>query len=327
VTHGGWLRRWLGRSRRVRLGMLVLAMVVLPAIFAELVAADAPVIAFGPAGVTVLPAVVPPRALVGRDRSGIADHYEGEPAIWPLVRCGPRSSCGDGPNLGGSWDHPLGTDGRGRDVLARVVYGARQALGLALAAVVLATFFGVLLGAVAGYSGGIWDEVLARPIELVQAFPAVVVVAVVRAIYPEQSGWSLVFAVAAVRWAEVARLVRGEVVRVGAEPYVLAARALGCGHFRVLRRHIFPHALRPVVVSAMFGMASIVLLEVAVSFLGIGLEGSWGVMLAEGLTGSSLRTAVAAGAALGMTVTATYLIADATEEALDATVATTSPGL
>jgi peptide/nickel transport system permease protein len=326
MTHRGWLRRWLGRSRRVRLGVLVLAVVALPAIFAELLAADAPVIAFGVRGVTVLPAVVPPAAYEGRDRSGIAEYHEGDSAIWPVVRCGPVSDCGDGAGVAASWAHPLGTDRAGRDVLARVVYGARHALGLALAALLIASFFGVLLGALAGYVGGFWDEVLARPIELVQAFPAIVVVAVVRAIFPEETAWSLVFAVAAVRWAEVARLVRAEVVRIGAQPYVVAARALGCGHLRVLRRHIFPRAFRPVVVSTMFGVASIVLLEVAVSFLGLGAEGSWGVMLAEGLGAASPRTAIAAGAALAITVTATYLIADATEEALDATVATTSRG-
>lgn len=326
MTQTGWLRRWLGRSRRARLGVLVLATVVLPAVFAEIIAADAPVVAVGPRGVAVLPAVVPPVAYEGRDRTGILSYHEADATIWPLVRCGPTSDCGDGADAGASLEHPLGTDGEGRDVLARVVYGARHALGLALAAILLATVFGVLLGSLAGYVGGFWDEVLARPIELVQAFPAIVVVAVIRAIFPEHAAWSLVFAVAAVRWAEVARLVRAEVVRVGAQPHVLAARALGCGHMRVLRRHIFPPALRPVVVSAMFGVASIVLLEVAVSFLGLGVEGSWGVMLAEGLGGDSLRTTLAAGAALGITVAATYLVADATEEALDATVATTSRG-
>lgn len=326
MTHGGWLRRWLGRSRRVRLGVLVLAAVALPAVFAEILAADAPLVAVGSSGVTVLPAVVPPAAYEGRDRVGIAAYHEDDTAIWPLVRCGPTSDCGDGADAGASLAHPFGTDAAGRDVLARVVYGARHALGLALAALFLASVLGVSLGALAGYVGGFWDEVLARPIELVQAFPAIVVVAVVRAIFPDQAAWSLVLAVAAVRWAEVARLVRAEVVRVGAQPHVLAARALGCGHVRVLRRHIFPPALRPVVVSAMFGVASIVLLEVAVSFLGIGVEGSWGVMIAEGLGGDSLRTTVAAGAALGITVAATYLVADATEESLDATVATTSRG-
>ncbi|HHH31510.1 MAG TPA: ABC transporter permease subunit, partial [Polyangiaceae bacterium] len=243
MTRGGLLRRWLGRSRRVRLGVLMLAVIVFPAIFAEIIAADAPVVAVGSSGVTVLPAVVPPAAYEGRDRDGITAYHEGDVAVWPLVRCGPASDCGDGAEADASFSHPLGTDAEGRDVLARVIYGARHALGLALAALLIATVLGVLLGALAGYVGGAWDEGLARPIELVQAFPAIVVVAVVRAIFPDETAWSLVLAVAAVRWAEVARLVRAEVVRVGAQPHVLAARALGCGHVRVLRRHIFPPAL------------------------------------------------------------------------------------
>jgi peptide/nickel transport system permease protein len=307
--------------------MIVLAAIAFPAIFAELIAADAPVLAVGDRGIVVLPAVVPPAAYEGRDREGIAVYHEDDFTIWPIIPCGPSSVCDPDGETGTSFAHPLGTDRRGRDVLARVIYGARFALGLALAAILASTFLGVLLGALAGYIGGFWDEVLARPIELVQAFPAIVVVAVVRALFPEQTGWSLVLAVTAVRWAEVARLVRSEVVRLGAEPHVLAARALGCGHLRVLRRHIFPEAARPVVVSAMFGVASIALLEVAVSFLGLGFEGSWGVMIAEGLHGDSLRPAVVAGMALCVTVIASYAVADAVEEALQARVATTSGGL
>lgn len=320
MTHFDWLRRWLGRSRRVRIGMIVLAAIALPAIFAELVAADAPVVAVGDEGIFLLPAVVAPAAYEGRDRAAIAVYHEDDLTIWPLVRCGPASPCGE-PAAAASPSHPLGTDGQSRDVLARVVYGARHALGLALAAILASTLLGVLLGTLAGYVGGFYDELLARPIELVQAFPAIVVVAVARALFPEHSGWSLVVAVAAVRWAEVARLVRTEVVRIGAEPHVLAARALGSGHVRVLSRHIFPRAARPVIVSAMFGVASVALLEVAVSFLGLGFEGSWGVMIADGLHGASLRPAVVAGAALFTTVIASYLVADAVEEALDARVA------
>jgi peptide/nickel transport system permease protein len=308
----------MARSTRVRIALVMLAAIVLPAIFAELIAADAPIFAAGPHGVYVLPAVVKPASYHGLDRAGIEALHDEDFAVWPVIRCGPSSTCPEGAHL-------LGADGRGRDLVARVVYGGRSAIGLAVLALAFATVVGVCLGAVAGYLGGFWDEVLARPIEVVQAFPAIVVVAVVRAAFPDQNAaWSLVLAVAAVRWAEVARLVRAEVIQATAEPWVLAARAIGCGHWRVMRRHILPQAMRPVVVSTMFGVASVVLLETAVSFLGLGVDGSWGAMLAEGLGPASAAATVAGGLALGGTVLAVYFIADAFEEALDARVATTS---
>lgn len=330
MTHLAWLRRRLARSVRVRVGALMLALIVMPAIFAELIAADAPVVAVGPSGVTLLPAVVMPDSHRGLTREQIAAHHADDLTVWPLVRHGPSSVSDVGPNAEGSWRHPLGTDLRGRDLLARLIYGGRAAFALAFLALALSLVFGVILGGLAGYIGGFWDEVLSRPIELIDAFPTVIVVAIVRAIYPDGTLWSLVFAVAAVRWAEVARLVRAEVVKLSAGDFVVAARAIGCTHTRILRRHILPHTLRPVIVSLMFGVASVVLLEVAVSFLGLGLEGSWGTMIAEGLSVGAERSrwsanlSLWAGGALAATVAAAYLLADAVGEAIDARVATTS---
>ena len=328
MTHWQWMRRRLRRSSRIRLGVMVLAFIALPAIFAELLAADAPLIASGPRGTFILPAVVVPDAHVGLDRRDIAALHAADFTIWPLIRCGAESRCAIGPKAPASLSHPLGTDALGRDILARLVYGARSALGLALMALALALVFGALFGALAGYIGGFWDEVLSRPVEFIEAFPAIIVVAVVRAIFDDSTLWSLVLAIAAIRWAEVARLVRAEVVRVSSADFVLAARAVGCSNWRILRRHILPHAARPVAVSSMFGVASIVLLEVAVSFLGLGSRGSWGAMIADGLQSEGGATsAMWAGVALAVTVLAVFLVADAFEEAVDARVATTSTSL
>lgn len=330
LGHSAWIRRRLAHSFRVRLGGLMLALIVLPAVFAELVAADLPVLAVGASGVTVLPAIIEPDSYAGLTPRQIETLHAADTTIWPLVRHGPTTVSEAGPNAPASWSHPLGTDLGARDLLARLIYGGRLALGLAFVALALSLFFGVLLGGLAGYLGGFWDELLSRPIELINAFPTVIVVAIVRAIYPEETIWSLIFAVAAVRWAEVARLVRAEVVKLGAAEFVVAARAIGCTHRRILRRHILPHALRPVIVSLMFGVASVVLLEVAMSFLGLGLEGSWGTMIAEGLSVGAERSRWAGnlsmwgGGALAATVAAAYLLADALGESIDARVATTS---
>lgn len=321
MTHWGWVRRRLRHSARLRLGVMVLAFIALPAVFAELWAADAPIIAVGTSGVMLLPAIIEPDRHDGLDRRAIAELHAHDATVWPLVRCGPESSCAIGANAPSSWSHPLGTDGNGRDVFARLIYGARSALGLALAAIVLSVLFGGFFGALAGWVGGFWDEMLSRPVEFIQAFPAIIVVALVRAIVDDSTMWSLLVAVAAVRWAEVARLVRAEVVRTAGADFVTAARALGCGRIRILRRHILPYALRPVVVSSMFAIASIVMLEVAVSFLGLGTRGSWGTMIADGLVSEGgARSAMWAGVSLAVTVLAAYLIADATEEALDSRV-------
>lgn len=322
MTHFGWVRRRLARSLRIRVGVVVLALIALPALFAELVAADAPLLAVGARGVTVLPAIVERATYDALTPGEIAERHEGDFTVWPLIRSGPRTPAAAGPHAAASLTHPLGTDWAGRDVTARLVYGARHALGLTLAALLISLVFGGVLGAVAGLRGGFWDDVLTRPVELIETFPAVVVVAVVRAVDPSLTPWSLVLAIAAVRWAEVARLVRAEVIRVSSMEFVVSARAIGCTQTRILRRHVLPHATRPVVVSLLFGVASVVLLEVAISYLGLGLPGSWGTLIAEGLVeehGSRLTWCAAT--ALALTVGAAYLVADALGETLDARVA------
>ncbi|MBI4699614.1 MAG: ABC transporter permease subunit [Deltaproteobacteria bacterium] len=315
-SHFSRARRRLGHAWRIRAGLLVLALVALPALFAELLAADAPIVAQTPQGWALLPAV-------GRAAPAGAGWDRARFAIWPVLRHGPNTASAAGPHAAATWEHPLGTDGAGRDVAARLIYGARGALGAAAAALLAALLLGVVAGALAGHFGGFWDELLARPVELCAAFPPVVVAAVVLVAWPGGSVGALALAVAAVRWAELARLVRAEVIRLGAADFVLGARAVGCSPWRLLARHVLPHAMGPVLVSLMFGMASTVLLEAALSFLGIGLDVSWGSLIAGGLAPSARPTPLlAAAAALAVTVGASYLVADALGENVDGRVAT-----
>jgi peptide/nickel transport system permease protein len=191
------------------------------------------------------------------------------------------------------------------DIPARLLSGARRALGF-------------LLGALAGYRGGVWDELLARPVELVLSVPQIVVVAVAVSIRADRAAWVLVAAVVAVRWAEVARLVRAEVMRLGTEPWVLAARAIGCSRRRILWRHVLPSLLGPVVAGAAFSLGSVVLLEVGVSFLGLGVTDSWGALIGEGLTAKSPPWAAAAAlGCLASVVGAAHLVGDGVCDALD----------
>jgi peptide/nickel transport system permease protein len=255
-------------------------------------------------------------------REEITAEHAGDFTVWPLTRAGPERVTEAGPAALPSPDHWLGTDGAGRDVLARLLHGIRRTLGITLLALCVALLFGLPVGALAGHSGGFWDELLSRPVELIQAFPALVAIAVARAVDPAGSPWVFGLAVAAVRWAEVARLVRGEVVRLAHEDFVVAARAIGCSGWRVFFRHMLPQALRPIGVSLMFGAVSLVLLEVAASFIGIGVDASWGALIADGLAGPSPALCTIAGAAaLGVFATGVYLVADAADEALDARLA------
>jgi peptide/nickel transport system permease protein len=327
-THLASLWARLSQSRRARLSLAMLGFLSLMAVFAELIAADAPILAVGPNGVTLFPAIVEPARYEGLDPSEIAGMHEQDTAVWPVVRFGPLRET---PRVleGPSAEHPLGTDELGRDVSARLVYGARTAIGLSLGAVLCGMLLGVALGGMAGFYRGFWNDRLTRLVETVDTFPAIIIIALVRAIEEEPSALSVVIGVAVVRWAEVARLMRIEVIRVSAEDFVTAARALGNPPRRVFYRHILPNAVGPVVVSSVFGVASVVLLETAISFLGMGgmpRYASWGEMLAEAARNPSQPyLLVAPGLALALTVGATYLLADTLRDALDPRMARSRP--
>ncbi|MEZ4296808.1 MAG: ABC transporter permease subunit [Polyangiaceae bacterium] len=160
------------------------------------------------------------------------------------MRSGPTTLTSAGPHAPPTRAHPLGTDARGRDVLARLVYGARTALGLSLGAILLSMALGTALGAWRACAG-LRNDTLVRLVETVDTFPAIIVVALVRAIERTPSALSLVIAVAIVRWAEVARLVRAEVLRSSSEGYVLAARALGALADPIFYTHILRNAAAP----------------------------------------------------------------------------------
>jgi peptide/nickel transport system permease protein len=321
VSHAviAWGR--LKHSRRAVLGVVLLGFLALAGVFAEVLASPAPLVAIGPRGVELLPGVVHAAVYEGKPRVEVERLYEGAAAVWPVCRYGPTTPGDVGPNAPRGPDHPLGTDAEGRDLFARLVWGARTALGLSLGAVLLGAVLGVALGGLAGYERGFWNDRLVRLVETVDTFPAIIVVALVRAIEREPTARSLVIAVAFVRWAEVSRLVRAEVLRAGAEDYVMAARALGATPFRVFTRHILPNVVGPAIVSSVFGVASVVLLEAAVSFLRMGGESrsaSWGETLAEGARDPSrLRLIALPGVLLVATVGGTYLIAAALRDATD----------
>lgn len=180
--------------------------------------------------------------------------------------------------------HPLGLDELGRDILARLVAGARVSLLVGVSVVSVSALVGLLVGGIAGYAGGWVDMVVGRVIDVLMAFPGILLaIALVAALGPSLR--NVVLALTAIGWVGYARLVRGQVLKAREFEYVQAARSLGAHAPRILLRHVLPTALPAVVVQATLGMAAAIVAEASLSFLGLGVQPptpSWGAMLDAG---------------------------------------------
>jgi len=215
---------------------------------------------------------------------------------------------------------PLGTDSMGRNVLAGIVHGARISLFVGLAATALGLGFGIVIGAVAGYFGGWVDDLLVRLIEIFQTLPNFVLLVVLVAI-AQPSALTVTVAIAIVSWPMVARLTRAEFRSIREKDYVEAARSLGYGHARIIFREILPNALPPLIVTSSVMVASAILMESALSFMGLGDPNvvSWGSMIGAGR--EMIRTAwyltALPGIAIVFTVLSLNLIGDGLNDALN----------
>jgi len=185
---------------------------------------------------------------------------------------------------GPSGTHLFGLDELGRDILARVLAGARISFLVGLTVVSFSAFIGTMLGAMAAYFGGVVDDLVSRVVDVLLAFPGLLLAIALVAVLGPSLG-NVLFALTIIGWVGYARLVRGQVLRAREFEYVQAARALGAGAGRVLWRHLIPTALPAVVVQATLGMAGAIISEAALSFLGLGVQPptpSWGTMLNGG---------------------------------------------
>ncbi|MBD9626467.1 MULTISPECIES: ABC transporter permease [Ensifer] len=228
----------------------------------------------------------------------------GKPFLWP----------GQDPAF------PLGTDALGRDVLAGILHGSRISLFVGLMATALGLTFGVIVGAIAGYFGGWIDDLLVRLIEIFQTLPSFVLLVVLVAIV-QPSATTVTLAIAVISWPTVARLTRAEFRAIREKDFVMAARSLGFGHGRIIFREILPNALPPIIVTSSVMVATAILMESALSFMGLGDPNvvSWGSMIGTGreLVRTAWYLTALPGLAIVFTVLALNLIGDGLNDALN----------
>jgi peptide/nickel transport system permease protein len=221
----------------------------------------------------------------------------------------------------GSWEHPLGTDRLGRDMLSRIVWGARVSLATGVVTVLLASAFGAAVGLVAGYYGGRVDAALMRVTDATMSFP-VILLALILAVTVGPSFANVVVAIAVILWARYARVIRAQVLTLMQLDFIAQSRIAGAGGWRIITRHLFPNTLNTLVVLVTLQVGYVIIVEASLSFLGAGIPPptpAWGSMISEGreYVTSAWWASFFPGLAIVLVVLAFNLIGDWLRDTLD----------
>jgi peptide/nickel transport system permease protein len=241
-------------------------------------------------------------------------------SIWPMVAYGELEQTNEffSPPSGRHW---LGTDDLGRDVLARMIHGTAVSVKVGFVSMGIAAVIGILIGGLAGYCGGWIDMIVSRVIEIIICFPLFFLILAIM-VWLKPSIINIMIVIGLTRWTSIARYARGEFMRIKQNDYVLAAKAMGVGHVRIMFGHILPNSLAPVMVSVTFGIAGAILVEAALSWLGFGVQdpaASWGNILRTAY--DSLRVApylvYPPCIAIFLAVLSYNLVGDALRDAID----------
>ncbi|HEX8175197.1 MAG TPA: ABC transporter permease [Pyrinomonadaceae bacterium] len=220
-----------------------------------------------------------------------------------------------------SWQHPMGTDPQGRDILARVLVGGRISLMVALVATAVSLVIGVSYGAISGYFGGKIDNYMMRFVDLIYAVPYMIIVIVLLALF-EKSLFLLFAALGAVSWLTMARIVRGQVLSLKNQEFIEAARSIGVPTWKIIFRHLVPNTLGPVIVYATLTVPSVILQEAFLSFLGLGVQAplsSWGTLASEGADNIAIYPwmIIFPGVTMALTLFSLNFVGDGLRDALD----------
>jgi oligopeptide transport system permease protein len=220
-----------------------------------------------------------------------------------------------------SFEHWLGTDVLGRDMLTRIMYGGRMSLMVGLIATAVALCIGVLYGAIAGYAGGAIDAVMMRLVDILYALPFMIFIILLMVIFG-QSMLLLFLAIGAVEWLTMARIVRGQVTAIKQQEFIEAAVAMGLSPWTIIRRHVIPNTLGPVIIYTTLTIPSVMLLEAFLSFLGLGIQppqSSWGLLISYGAETIEEYPwlLIYPGLALSITLFALNFLGDGLRDALD----------
>ena len=225
-----------------------------------------------------------------------------------------------------SWIHPMGTDNEGRDMLARVLLGGRISLMVGIISTFVSLVIGITFGATAGYAGGKIDEVMMRLVDILFAIPFMMIVIVLLALFGSHNALGQLFllfvALGAVSWLTMARIVRGQVISLKNQDFIMAARATGVRQWKIILRHLVPNTLGPVIVYATLEVPAVMLLESFLSFLGLGVQaplGSWGSLASEGIQNIAVFPwqLIFPGVTMALTLFSLNFVGDGLRDALD----------
>ncbi len=312
--------RQFRRNKLALVGACVLLLVFLIALTAPFIAGEKPIYLVKEGTTYLFPNLFKYEDLV----SVQFDRWEpgeGEYALNPLIPFAPERSNLRARIEAPSKDHWLGTDDRGRDVLSRMIWGTQISMSVGFIAVSISVFIGILMGAAAGYYRGKVDMVILRIIEVMLCFPSLILILALIA-YLGRSIWIIMAVIGVTGSPDVARLVRGEFMRLRESDFAMAARATGLSDIRIMFRHILPNALAPVLVNATFGIAGAILVETALSFLGLGVRpptASWGEIVSQSqiYLDKAWWLVLFPGFAIFITVTAFNLVGEGLRDAMD----------